>query len=141
MSLAFDLAAAILIVLFILVLASFIWDKKIGLTEFGVGKGGTGSWSVPAKKDISDLRFQQCIFTVTLPNKTVKSVNVSSVLNGMAEAYVGSINIPKTLNLIKPLNPFSFVIKGFNDVATVPDPSTPMWKNATVTLGGKYRVL
>jgi hypothetical protein len=141
MSLAADISLSIIIVVIIFIILAFVWDKFIGLTKFSAGKSSVVSWFVTGKKDITDLRFQECIFTVVMPSGVTKSVDVSSVINGMAAAYVGNAIIPQTLTLVKPLNPFSFVIKGFNDVATVPNPSTPAWKNAKVTLTGKYRIL
>jgi hypothetical protein len=52
------------------------------------------------------------------------------VLNGMAVAYRGGTNNPAMLALIRPLNPFSFQIAGFNDRATVPDPTVAPWCSA-----------
>jgi hypothetical protein len=45
------------------------------------------------------------------------------------------------LTLTRPLNPFSFVIPGFNDSATVARPDAPEWKSATVTLTGSWKTI
>jgi hypothetical protein len=59
----------------------------------------------------------------------------------MTSAYGGGVNNPSQLKLTRPLNAFSFTIPGFNDVNSVSDPTIYMWKNATVSLTGYWRVL
>jgi hypothetical protein len=84
---------------------------------------------MPAKAgdDVSRLRFRNCVFTVKRGDGVTKTHDVTAVLNGMAVAYKGGYNNPQMLTLVRPLNPFSFVIPGFNDRATVADPSARPW--------------
>jgi hypothetical protein len=136
-------AAIILIIIACLVL---LWHySPMGWTKFSFKTSDTASWQ---STDKSRLRFKKCIFTVTLEDKTTtKSKDVTSILNSMAVAYSDSssgVDVTKPLKLIKPLNPFSFVITGFNDKTAVQDPSLTPWRvanGATATLTGNYRTI
>jgi hypothetical protein len=121
------------IVLIVLILsAAYAWYNFTGWTAFSYKTGDSPSW-IPAKsEDISRLRFKDCVFTVTRTDGKVATLDADPVLNSMAVAYKsGSINTnPATLTLTRPLNPFSFVITGFNDKASVPDPTVSPWCTA-----------
>lgn len=92
------------------------------------------SWTVknPAKQHASQLRFKKAIFTIKCTDGTVKTQDVTAVLNAMAIGITSTknsgTNKPRpTLFLSDPLQPFSFVIPGFNDMKTLGDyPSTPI---------------
>ena len=135
------LFASALIIIIILLVAAYIWYNFIGWTEFNATTGDQPIWKPDVA--ISRLRFKDCIFTVTRSDGVSQSLDVSQVLNGMVVAFKNStLDVAEPLKLVRPLNPFSFVIAGFNDKATVSDPSIPLWnvKNgATATLSGKWR--
>jgi hypothetical protein len=135
------LLLAAVITFLIVIIAAYMMYNYYNLASFSFTTGQPGTWTVPAGHDVSDLRFIKCIFTVSVPGQTPVTKDVSSVLNGMAVAYTKSANPPTELSLISPLNPFSFVIPGFNDSATVKDPTIPKWTNAKVSLVGKVRIL
>lgn len=136
---------AIIITLIILVGILYAYCYFIGWTPFSYQRGQTVSFgSIDAK--ISHLRFKNVIFTVTVPGSQPVSKDVTSTLNNMAYAWVGanpptSPSAPNILSLDLPLNPFSFVIKGFNDPATVSTPNTSQWQTATVSLNGTYKFI
>jgi hypothetical protein len=132
------LSAIILII--ILLAAAFIWHGRVGLTSFSFKTGDLPKWD-GGVNDVTALRFLNTIFTVTMSDGTSKTLDVSPVLNRMTQAYVDVKNPPHTLSLVRNLNPFSFVIPGFNDVGSVPDPSTTKWTSAKVTLAGNLKVI
>ena len=118
------------IVLFVLVIsAAFIWYNFMGWTEFSYKTGESPSWQPLGGKDISRLRFKDCVFTVNRSDGKVATLNATPVLNSMAVAYkTGTTETnPTSLTLTRPLNPFSFVITNFNDKHTVPDPTASPW--------------
>lgn len=136
--------AIILIIFACLVL---LWHySPIGWEKFSFKTQDNASWT---STDKSRLRFKKCIFTVTLADKTTtQTKDVTAILNSMALGYKtdepSGLDLSKPLKLIKPLNPFSFVITGFNDKKTVSDPSAPQWLvsgGATATLTGNYRTI
>jgi len=121
-----------------------------GWTEFSYEQRDDPVWT-PDKKsdglnsDVSRLRFyKDCMFTVVRSDGETASLDVRPNLNSMAIAYEGGTKNPPTLMLTAPLNPFSFTIAGFNDVATVEDPAVDVWSidsGATATLSGYYQTI
>ena len=110
----------------------------------GICQTGTvPSWTASGNNDISSLRFKGCTFTVTDPSGKQHSADVTAVLNGMTVAYRGAtISIPRTLYLDRPLNAFSFVIKGVNDSATITSPTeASAWMNSATSLTGQSRTI
>ena len=126
------LLLAAIIVLVLAIVASYVWYNFTEWTEFSYNTGDDPSWTANNNADISRLRFKDCIFTVTRADGKVATLNVSPVLNSMAVAYKsGSVGTnPPALVLTRPLNPFSFVIAGFNDKLTVSDPTGAPWCTA-----------
>jgi len=118
---------ATIIVIALVIVAAYVWYNYTGWAEFSNKTGDSPSW-VPANgADISRLRFKDCIFTVTRGDGVSRSYDVTPALNSMAVAYRGGGGNPLSLTLTRPLNPFSFVIPGFNDRATVADPTAAPW--------------
>lgn len=102
------------------------------------------SWSVTnSARNISDLRFKGCVFTVTDPQGQQHAADVTAVLNGMAVAFRGATAaVPQTLYLDRPLNAFSFRIPGVNDSATVTSAAAAAaWANSATTLTGQFRTI
>lgn len=135
-------AAATIAVL--LVLAAAAWYHLGTWTPFTFNGGkDPGEWTPAGGKSPASLRFRDCVFTVTPAGKPARSADVTGILNGMARGLRGSsggAGGPSALALDRPLNPFSFVIQGFNDAGTatdpgtVPDPSVAPWcTGATAT--------
>jgi hypothetical protein len=118
------LAAVILAVL--VVGAAYAWYNFTGWAAFSYKTGDSPRW---AGGDVSRLRFKDCVFTVARGDGKTAALDVSPALNSMAVAYkTGSaVTNPPALTLTRPLNPFSFVIAGFNDRLTVPDPTAAPW--------------
>ncbi|MFA6166980.1 MAG: hypothetical protein WC700_10205 [Gemmatimonadaceae bacterium] len=123
-------ALAAVITLVMLIVAAFIWSRFVGWQSFTNKTGDQVSWQAAGSADVSRLRFLDCTFTVVRSDGVVGSKDVTAVLNGMAVAYQDGSNNPTVLSLDRPLNPFSFVITGFNDSATVADPTKPPWCSA-----------
>ena len=142
---------AVVIVLIALIAAAWGYSQ-MGWETFSYATGDTPSWSAAkngggySPNGIGDLRFKNATFTLSVPGNggsTDFTQDVTPVLNGMAVAYRntpydGNVNTG-TLLLDSALNPFSFVIPGENDRATITDPS--VLSTATVTLTGRYKVL
>jgi hypothetical protein len=147
---ALFLAAVIVIILVVGV--AYAWQSFVGWTTFPAYKAGDiPKWQPTTGSDISRLRFKDCVFTVTRSDGTAATLDATPALNSMAVAYKsGMSNMPSTLELSAPLNPFSFTIVGFNDKATVADPTVAPWctvptatcaGGATATLTGKVRTI
>lgn len=139
MQLVLSLIIAAVVIIILVIAVAFVW-YEMGWQSFSGTNNSNMSWGGNGA-DVANMRFKGCIFTVKLPNGKTVTQNVTTVLNGMAVAYVDSPKPQSTLALVRPLNPFSFVIKGFNTPDVVPDPSVPLWANATVTLVGKVKTL
>lgn len=138
------IAAVITIVLFLC--TTYIWYTFSGWTKFSYSTGDNPSWIPSNDADISLLRFHSCTFTVNRSDGVTETLDVTPVLNSMAVAFKGGIKNPASLTLTRPLNPFSFVIMGFNDRKTVLDPSVAPWcincpDGTKVTLTGYVRTL
>lgn len=118
---------AAITVLALLIIAAYVWYNYTGWAAFSFKTGDAPAWTPAAQADISLLRFKDCVFTVQRGDGVAKSYDVTPALNGMAVAYRGGGANPAALTLTRPLNPFSFVIPGFNDRASVPDPSAAPW--------------
>jgi len=122
------LLIATIVALIVAIVVAVVMYKFTGWTPFSFKDGDTVSWT-PATGDISHLRFADCVFTSRNAAGTSQSRDVTAVLNGMAGAYAGATGagMPPSLVLTRPLNPFSFVIPGFNDSTTVKNPSAIEW--------------
>jgi hypothetical protein len=150
-----------LTVIAILIIAAYVWYNSSGWATFSYKTGDSTSCGTQAKPktcgpcwtpkiasngasgSLSDLRFKNAIFTLNVGGQTYTK-DVTAVLNSMAVAYQGTGSATAntgSLCLDKPLNAFSFLIQNVNDSTTVPDPTIPVWKAATVTLTGSYRTL
>lgn len=99
------------------------WGKPVTFDT-----GDMVSFTPAGNKDVSRLRFKNCTFTIKDTNGKTSSQDVTAILNGMAVAYAPTKNStddngkptnPATLDLVGPLNAFSFVISGVNDSKTV----------------------
>ena len=121
------LIAALVITIILVVGAAYVWYAFFGWSGFSYGTGDSPSWLPAGQADLSRLRFKDCVFTVTRSDGRVGRIDVTPNLNSMAVAYKGGSYNPSTLTLTRPLNPFSFVIPGFNDRSTVPDPTVAPW--------------
>ena len=93
---------------------------------------------------VGNLRFSNCVFKCKGADGTVKTQNVSSVLNGMAYAYEGNKNKDYVFKLDDPgLSPYSFQISGFNDSVNHPD--VKIWgfenPNTEAIMTGYYKIL
>jgi hypothetical protein len=138
------LLLSVVIVITILVSTAYTWYNFTGWKQFNFKPSADApSWAPSKDADVSRLRFKGCIFSVARPGFGVKSINVDKVLNSMAVAYKSGVNTRTSLKLTGPLNPFSFVIVGFNDRLTVPlsPDRDPTWANSTVSLTGKVRTI
>jgi hypothetical protein len=100
-------------------------------------------WAAAGVENASALRFKGCTFTVVDPAGKKYEADVTAVLNGMAIAYRGATTpVPRTLRLDRPLNAFSFIIKGVNDSATVASPTeAARWATSATTLTGLVRTV
>lgn len=119
------LAAATLILL-LLVIAAYAWWQQ-GWTEFSYVTGNTVKWDAKGSH-AGRLRFKDCVFTVSRLDGVQATSRVNAALNAMASAY--SSGGPGVLELTRPLNAFSFTIKGFNDPDSVKDPGGMPWCKA-----------
>jgi hypothetical protein len=137
---------SVIIVIILVIAAAYVWYYHTGWQSFNFKTGDSPSWS-SSDGDVSKLRFDNSIFTVTRSDGVMRSQDVTEALNGMAVAYQNGTVAPGVLNLTGPLNPFSFVIPGFNDSQTVTDPTGPLWcttgpkcsPSAIAMLAGKWR--
>jgi len=113
-------------------------------TSFSVSNGGTEpkEWKVPNGYLTDSALFKDAIFTITDGNGKVYTQDVSNILENMALAAGSFKGSPNPIKLDFPLNPFSFIITGVNDINAIPDLATkmqPKWVNATATLTGKIK--
>jgi len=125
-------------VLLLLLIGAFAWYHWPGSWEaFEFYGGSRPAWPAPAGEKVNSLRFEGCTFTTANPQGEKASFDVTPVLNGMAVAYDVPLapGMSNTLFLGGsegqqiPLNPFSFVIPGFNDRGAVPDSTArDRWK-------------
>lgn len=127
MKLPLAILFTVIILLIIIIIGACVLYEYVGWASFSYVTGDNPSWSPAKDSDIFKLRFKNCMFTVSRSDGVVKSVNVAPVLNSMSTAFTKGTNNPTKLQLIGPLNPFSFIIAGFNDRASVPDPIAFPW--------------
>lgn len=132
------LIIAVIVALIIVIAGAVINYSGRGWEPFAYKEGDSPAWS---GDQIANLRFRGATFSVQLPSGETRTQDVTEVLNGMAVAHRGIAKQGTTLNLDAPLNPFSFLISGFNDSKTVPDPTAAQWLNAKARLSGQYRSL
>ena len=136
------LATAAVILVVILVCAAYAWYNLVGWTAFSFATGSSPAWQATGGADVSRLRFKNCSFVVAPGGGgPPRALDATAVLNGMAVGFAGGTANPPMLSLSRPLNPFSFTITGYNDKASVPDPTAPAWAGAQVVLQGKVRTL
>lgn len=136
-------ALAALVVLVAVVIAAAVWYYKFGWQSYSYSQSAGAaapSWSPSTGATVDRLRFRKAVFTVTPTVGSPQSVDVSAVLNGMAVAYRGSTTVPAELTLVRPLNPYSFVITGFNDSSKTSGGTDPL-AGATAELVGYYRTI
>lgn len=139
-----DLAAALGATLLLALVAAYVWYNFTGWQPFRFQTGSVPTWVPSGGADVSRLRFKGCTFAVALAAGPPRTADVSAALNSMAVAYKGGKANPAALTLTGPLNPFSFVIEGFNDRATVPDPTVAPWCDgcgARAALAGQVRTI
>jgi hypothetical protein len=117
---------ALIIVLVLLIAVAYGWYNYTGWQPFSYATNDVPAWH-PLSGQVARLRFKDAKFTVTRLDGVQATYDVTAVLNGMSTAYTGSITGPPALTLTRPLNPFSFVIPGFNDRTTVADPTSSLW--------------
>lgn len=135
---------AIVVALTIAILYGFILSKYTGWKQFSMKKGENFLMNNIDSTKISNIKFRNCIFTTTGTDGSSKSLDVSSVLNGMVAAYKGNTNNNYVFKLDDPgLSPYSFQIPGFNDKDNHPNPS--VWgfdlAGTKATLTGYYKLL
>ncbi len=137
-------SAAVIIVLLLVI--AYVWWHFTGWNEFSFDAGDLPSWAPTGSgKNVSRLRFKNCLFSVQRTGDAAPTTrDVTGILNTMAAAYsrgssrfLTRSDFPASLVLDRPLNAFSFVIPGFNDVyyldaggnphGTVKDPSVAPW--------------
>lgn len=131
---------ALVIVISLFVLYALV-HSRLGWQEFSYSGGDEVAFPVlKAGSDVSGLRFKDVTFAVTPAGGSAFSQDAAPALNAMAAAYRGFDGAPTDeLALDAKLNAFSFYVEGHNDSTTVTDNTAAKWKNATVTLAGKYR--
>jgi len=117
---------ATVVVLVLLALSAYVWYNYLNTWNTIKETGGQVVVFDALMKTPAWIRFRNCKFTTTSPQGVTKTWDVTAVLNGMAAAHPKnptSMGSPTSLTLgggaQAPLNPFSFVLKGFNDVNTV----------------------
>jgi hypothetical protein len=125
---------AAVVVLVVLLIVAYVWYNHTGWTQFSYRVGESPSWVPAAGGDVGRLRFKNCVFTITRSDGVIRTQDVSPVLNSMAVGQKGNAKPPTALTLDRPMNPFSFVISGFNDRASVPDPTGAPWCTAPPTI-------
>lgn len=139
------LLTAVLVVLVLLLVAAWLYYNQYGWTGFGYAGGQQVAFTASNGRAASMLRFKDCMFSTTSPSGQTRTADVTAILNGMAAAYGGDSGAPQYEGFVlggsarHPLNPFSFTIKGFNDRATVSDPS--QWRGGRTTLTGYIKTL
>jgi hypothetical protein len=165
MATGYALLIAVIIALLVLVVAGWVWYHYIGTDDFKFKGGEKVIFRWPMDKTLGKvpvhrLRFTEAKFTAWNPQGKSKTIDVSSVLNGMAIAHApkpGQKNKPpKKLEVgghkclgdncekmrLRPLNPFTFTIPGFNDRATVPtQDAAQRWNTKDARLEGTLRKL
>lgn len=141
------LLGAVVITLIVLVVAAYVWWHYTGWETFAYSAGDSPEWRPTKGAHVSRLRFKDCSFQVLRADGATSGIDAAPALNSMAIAFKKAARgtAPSALALVRPLNPFSFVIPGFNDRASVSDPSDPAWCGggpcAAVTLRGKVRTI
>ncbi len=103
---------------------------KFNWKSFNYQTNDIPTWNA---SDVSLIRFKNCIFT-----SGTQQIDVTSVLNSMSNAYKGGNLL--SLSLDRPLNPYSFVIMGYNDSNTIKYPTTQL-VNVPTTLTGYWKVI
>jgi hypothetical protein len=107
-----------IIIAIIIVIVSYIWYRFGTWTQFSFKINELPEW-VAVPKDGKSIRFRNCKFSVSVGSDTSDnpemskkegSRDVTNILNAMAKQSTGT-----SMSLVRPLNPFSFTIVGFND--------------------------
>ena len=145
-------ALAAVIVLVVAVAAAYVWYHAFGWTAFTFSQAAGAaapSWTpasnASGSKGVDALRFRKAVFTVTESGGTVHTADVTAALNAMAVGFKGAASAPAALTLVRPLNPYSFVIPSVNDPSATYDASgnalaDPL-AGATATITGYYRTI
>ena len=130
---------AFVIICVIIIIGAFIWHTFFGWVDFDFKSGDNVKFE-PGGKKTELLRFKNVIFKVIKADaeKTTFSKNITENLNLMAKLHDKS-GYMLPIKLGTSLNAFSFTVEGSNDNVT--NNKANEWKNATVTLIGKYRIL
>ena len=134
----------------------FILYYFTGWTEFTMNY----NQNFVTKCDVSDvykLKFKDCIYTVKdINGENAKTRDVSSQLELMVSAFKGNTNDMYKFQLDEDgLSMYSFIIKGFNDAASIKATNEDVnwvgtsnvlngekWNGTTnVTLVGKYKLI
>ena len=168
---------AVIVIILIMIGVTRVWyNKTTSWSTFSASSANFDwpQWSSTSSKGASALRFRNCKFTVVLGDgTTTKTKDVTNTLNAMAmqqqtpilsSGSSGSSSpapttgpmFQQSMSLVRPLNPFSFTITGFNDPTMFSDPAvinkypwcitycndgTKAAKPALVTLTGEFRTL
>lgn len=110
------------------------WSTGNGVAGFAGSPGSPGSpggphgevpsWTPAGGRSVANLRFRNAVFTMVDVKGQKHTKDVTATLNGMAAAYGGKhydgADPPSKLRLTGPINPFSFTIKGVNDLPAYP---------------------
>ena len=143
------IAVAAVVTALVALAAAFAWYHLTGWTRFSYATGDAPRWGAPPG-GVGRLRFSRVEFAVTRGDGATGRTDAAPALNSMAAAYAGggpaAAAAPPALGLDRPLNPFSFVVPGWNDRAAVADPAAYPWatggpRPATATLSGWWRAV
>jgi hypothetical protein len=135
---------AIIIAIIISATMRFLLYKYTGWKKFVVNKGENFQITDVDPTLVEKLKFNDCIFTAISSTNDMKQYNVTSVLNGMVDAYSGNTNTSYKFKLDDPgLSIYSFQLPGFNDSDIKPDEN--IWADdlpdTKVILEGYYKLL
>ena len=153
--------SGLVVALAFLLVAAYLWYNYIGWKPFAYREGEVVTFSAGKTESAGSIRFRGATFTVTAPDGTSRSKDVTAILNGMALAYSGGagaatssfslggkVCIKKNAKGLctqtgrpRPLNPFTFTIAGFNDRKTVPTKADAAEWTGAARLTGEARLV
>lgn len=129
--------------IFIIICSIIIIKLKTGWVEFSLKHGENFNVTIPPK-EVSNINFRDCKYSVTSTQGSTKEVDVTSILNNMVSAYKNNTIEDLKFRLSDPgLSSYSFTIPGLSDPATLNGrTSLPAEWDTTrkVTLIGKYYI-
>jgi hypothetical protein len=141
-------ALAAVIVLVVAVAAAYVWYHAFGWKAFTFSQAAGAaapSWTpasgASGSKGVDSLRFRKAVFTVTESGGTVHTADVTAALNAMAVGFKGAASAPAALTLVRPLNPYSFVIPSVNDSSVTDGATADPLAGATASITGYYRTI